>query len=267
MSKKNLAVSFLIFFLSFPLCVSARQRQFPELKGYKSTMNFRVWAPTQENADIIASELEEYYKEFLSDLKYGGMLKKKPEIRVFKNYEEYIDKTRELGYNTTHTGGIAISRSARRPAKIYFFLSNRLIQVLRHELTHVLFKEITAGLKTNAKIPLWLNEGIAVYEERGMPYKAIVSGALKAGRVIPVGEVVSYTTYPTDRDKNHLFYAQSASLVDFLLNKYGGTKFLVFSRKQVRNSKSINEALSSTYYPHIKNVSQLSGAWLNSLKK
>ncbi len=268
MSKRHLtALSLIIFFLVMVLCAFTRRGQFPELTGYKSTMNFCVWAPTQEDANALAKEMEEYYRKFRRDLKYGGMLKKKPEVYVFQNYEEYVDKTSILGYNTSHTGGIAVPRSARKPARIYFFMGKRLIEVLRHELTHVLFKEITAGLRTDVEIPLWLNEGIAVYEEKSERYRETVRNTIKSGQIIPIAELVSYVNYPEDLNKRALFYAQSASLVDFLLNKYGGAKFLAFSRKLVRGGKNIDEALSSTYYPQIRNVSQLSDAWSNFQKR
>ena len=241
---------------------------FPELKGYKSTMNFHVWAPTNGDAGTIAEGLEKYYKRFLKDLKYGGMLKKKPEIYIFKNYQEYLDKAKTLDYNVSHTGGIAIPRSARKPAKVYSFLSKNLLsEVLPHELTHLLFREITAGLMTDAKIPLWLNEGIAVYEEEGKRYEAPIKKALESNQIIPINEIVSYKDYPPDLQKRALFYAQSASLVDFLLNEYGGAKFLAFSKKLIRGGKNIDKALFSTYYPRIKNVSQLSDAWLNFLNR
>jgi len=268
MKKSRLAALLLILVpVSLLLCAFTKGGPFPELMGYRSTMNFSVWAPTQEKADMVADELEEYYSRFISDLKYGGMLKKKPEVYVFKDYEEYVDKTGTVGYNTSHTGGIAVPRSARKPAKIYFFIGKHLSEVLQHELTHVLFKEMTAGLRTDARIPAWLAEGIAVYESRGHQYKARVTEALRTGRTIPTAEVVGSAAYPEDRDKISLFYAQSASLVDFLLNQYGGVKFLAFSTKLIRGGKTIDEALSSTYYPHIRNVSQLNDAWLNFQKQ
>jgi hypothetical protein len=231
-------------------------------------MNFHVWAPTQNDAEQIARELEGYYHRFLSDLNYGGMLKMKPEISVFKNYQEYLDKINPLGYNVSETGGISIPRSARKPAKVYSFLSDNLLnKVLPHELTHLLFKEITAGLKTDAEIPLWLNEGMAVYEEESKRYEAWVKKALQDNQIIPITEIVSYSDYPEDSNKNTLFYTQSASLVDFLINEYGGAKFLTFSRKLIRGGKNINEALFTTYYPHIRNVTQLNDAWLNFLRR
>jgi hypothetical protein len=268
MSKRHLIFLPFIIFLSLLACAFIKKCPFPELKGCKSTMNFCVWAPAYEDASVIAKGLEDYYRQFLSDLRYGGMLKKKPEIYIFKNYQEYLDKTKPLGYNVSHTGGIAIPRSARKPAKVYSFLSKNLLsEVLPHELTHLLFKEITAGLMTDAKIPLWLNEGIAVYEEKGRRYEAPVKHALETNQIISISEIVNCNDYPLDLNKRALFYAQSASLVDFLLNKYGGAKFLAFSKKLIRGGKDIDEALFSTYYPHIKNVSQLSDAWLNFLKQ
>ena len=231
-------------------------------------MNFTVWAPTQNDAEAVALGLEEYYKRFLRDLECGGMLKKKPLVYIFNNRQDYLDKVKSLGYNVENTGGIAIPRSARKPAEIYSFLSDNLLdEVLPHELTHLLFREITAGLKTNAVIPLWLNEGMAEYEKRTKRYKAEVKRALEANTLIPLSEVVSYTAYPQDLNQNRFFYAESASIVEFLLTRYGGAKFISFSRKMVSGKKDINEALFSTYYPQIKDASQLNDAWLKFLKQ
>ena len=72
-----------------------------------------------------------------------GMLKKKPRVYIFANYQDYLDNLKGLGYNVNDTGGIAIPRSARKPAEIYSFLSNNLLdEVLPHEITHLLFKEV-----------------------------------------------------------------------------------------------------------------------------
>lgn len=235
------------------------------LKGYKSTMNFCVWAPTQNDAEKISAAIEDYYKKFLKDLKYGGMLKKKPEVYIFKNYEEYIS---EVGVENINTGGLAHPHSAREAAKVYSFLSPYLIEsVLPHELTHLLFREITTGLKTDAHIPLWLNEGMASFEESSRHYKEEVSLAFKKGGIIPVEELVSLKQYPEDMAKNSLFYAESASLVDFLINSYGGQKFLSFSEKLIRGGKDISEALRDVYYPDIKDVSGLSKAWVKFQNK
>jgi hypothetical protein len=231
-------------------------------------MNFEVWAPSQKDAEMVARGVDEYYKRFLRDLECGGMLKKKPHVYIFANYQDYIDKLGGIGYNVSNTGGIAIPRSARKPAEIYSFLSDNLLdEVLPHELTHLLFKEITAGLKVDADVPLWLNEGMAVYEEKDKSYKLEVKRALESGALIPLSEVVSHTAYPADLNKNRLFYAESASIVEFLLTEYGGAKFTSFSKKLVSGGKKIDEALFSTYYPQLKDVSQFSDAWLKFLKK
>jgi len=264
----NLAAFFLIIFLFMPLCAPADEIPFGTLKGYKNTMNFSVWAPTKDDAETIAAGLEDYYSRFLKDLECGGMLKKKPRVYIFGNYQDYLDKLKGLGYNVEHTGGIAIPRSARKPAEIYSFLGDNLLDaVLPHEITHLLFKEVTAGLKTDARVPLWLDEGIAEYEEKSKRYRTEVKGALESQALIPASEIVKYSTYPADLNRRSLFYAESASLVEFLLAEYGGAKFTSFSRKLVSGGKNIDEALFSTYYPRLKDVSQLNDAWLKFLKK
>lgn len=260
-------IFFIIALLAASLAV-ADKTPFGILDGRKNTMNFEVWAPSQKDAEMAADSLEKYYKRFLKDMECSSMLKKKPRIYIFANCKDYIDKVMPLGYNVENTGGIAIPRSARKPAEIYSFLDDALLdRVLPHELTHLLFNEITVGLRVGAVIPIWLNEGIAVYEESARSCKKAAIEALKAEMLIPLAEIVGYAEYPADLDKNRLFYAESASVVEFLLTEYGGAKFISFSKKLVSGKKKINEALFSTYYPQIKDVSQLNDAWLEFLKK
>lgn len=268
MKRIKLASFFLVLLLPLSLSVTAGKTPFGVLGGYKNTMNFSVWAPAQKDAEIVAAGLEAYYSRFLKDLEYGSMLKKKPQVYIFKNYQDYLDKLTPLGYNVANTGGIAIPRSARKPAEIYSFLSDNLLdEVLPHEITHLLFKEITAGLKIDARVPLWLNEGIASYEEKSRQYRIEVKEALESRTLIPASEITRYSSYPADLKTRSLFYAESASLVEFLLAEYGGAKFTSFSKKMVSGGKDINEALFSTYHPQMKDVSQLNDAWLKFLKK
>lgn len=264
----NLAPFFLAFLMLLPSYVSADETPFGLLKGYANTMNFSVWAPARNDAKTVAAGLESYYSRFLKDLECGSMLKKKPRVYIFGSYQDYLDNLRKSGYNASNTGGIAIPRSARKPAEIYSFLSDNLLdEVLPHEITHLLFKEIVAGLKVDCRMPLWLDEGMATYEERSDEYKAQIRASLASGTLIPASEIVAYSSYPQDMKTNSLFYAESASLVDFLLSEYGGAKFTAFSRKLASGGKNINEALYSTYYPRLKDVSQLNDAWLKFLKK
>ncbi len=264
----NLALLLLAFLISSSSCLSAGEMPFGILGGHVDTMNFSVWAPSEIDARVVAESMEKYYNRFLKDLEIGSMLKKKPLVYIFANYQDYLDNLGGLGYNTANTGGIAIPRSARKPAEIYSFLNNELLdRVLPHEVTHLLFKEVTAGLKTDAHVPLWLNEGMATYEEKSDDYKMRVKGALESGVLMSASKIVKYTDYPADLNTRSLFYAESASLVEFLLARYGGEKFTFFSRKMISGGKNVDEALSSTYYPQIKDASQLNDAWLKFLKR
>ena len=55
-----------------------------------------------------------------------------------------------------------------------------------------------------------------------------------------------------------LFYLQSVSIVDFLIEKYGTKKFTTFCRN-LRDAKTLNEALSSTY--RLKDIQELEEEW------
>jgi hypothetical protein len=98
-------------------------------------------------------------------------------------------------------------------------------ELLEHELVHV----VLAERFSTRRIPRWADEGIAVAEERsgrmGRLERTLLD-AVEAGRHIPLSRVLTADRYPADAARADLFYAQSASLVKFLL-RYGDAADLV----------------------------------------
>jgi hypothetical protein len=100
--------------------------------------------------------------------------------------------------------------------------------VLPHEVTHV----ISAGEFGERPLPAWASEGMAVLSEpreriarhlRDLPrYRA-------AGTLWSLDEFMALDGYPRPRDLGP-YYAQSVSLVEFLLQKKGPQTFVQFIR-------------------------------------
>ena len=63
-----------------------------------------------------------------------------------------------------------------------------------------------------------------------------------------------------------IFYAQAVSVVGFMIEKYGSAGFRRFCG-QLRDGKTINEALRFTYPEKICNVSLLEKEWYKYLKE
>lgn len=106
--------------------------------------------------------------------------------------------------------------------------------ILPHELAHVLHHRYVGG----AHQPIFLKEGIAVSMERDGAKEARdeIRRRVKDGSAFPLAKLVSFSAYP-DRDVR-LFYAQSATVVGFIVDEYGldGLKELMFAFRGTTDS-------------------------------
>ncbi|MBN1430364.1 MAG: hypothetical protein JXB07_18485 [Anaerolineae bacterium] len=95
-------------------------------------------------------------------------------------------------------------------------------RVIAHELNHIVVGRYTFSCMMS--IPNWFGEGFAMYSE-GEPeayYTNILNEAIEADRLLSVRELGQI--FSNDPDVALLSYAQSQSLVTFLIEKYGEDK-------------------------------------------
>ena len=116
-------------------------------------------------------------------------------------------------------------------------------------------------------MPLWIDEGIAQWEEPKKRAKArpIAFYLIQNQSVIPLADLTTMNDL-SGKDENtvHAFYMQSVSLVDFLIKRYSAQSFTDFCR-QLRDGKRLNEALGSAYSGSIKDIDELQTKWLKSI--
>ena len=98
-----------------------------------------------------------------------------------------------------------------------FVLVGMRLDGMVHEMTHLLLDEAVDSPR--ARVPSWLNEGLAMYfESGGRGRDAVVEEALRRGRLLPLKGMGSQPGRPRDI---RLFYAQSRSVVDHLMRVHG----------------------------------------------
>ena len=91
---------------------------------------------------------------------------------------------------------------------------------LIHELTHLMLHEAVDSPR--AKVPAWLNEGLAMYFERGSGYReSQVRDASRHGWLLPLRHMESVPGRPSEV---RLFYSQSASVVRYLMENHGSSR-------------------------------------------
>jgi Peptidase MA superfamily len=93
-----------------------------------------------------------------------------------------------------------------------------------HELAHLVTYQMT--FNPYGDIPTWLNEGISMYAEGTLEegYQSVLAKAVSEGELISVQSLSS--SFPADPERATLAYAESYSLVDFLIYTYGQEKML-----------------------------------------
>jgi hypothetical protein len=141
----------------------------------------------------------------------------------------------------------------------------RFAPILAHELTHIIFREYIGG----GKLPLWLEEGIALYiedkygERNALLDPDIIRKAIEDKTYIPFAKL-SYTTTASLGTQSqgyiNLFYAESFSMVAFLTEKGSRDNFYNLLHF-LRNGNNINDALAKSFIS-MKNMDDFQRQWI-----
>ncbi len=142
------------------------------------------------------------------------------------------------------TGGVAFTRYGTIAIGI---ASDNLYwgkRAVTHELTHLVIHQMTLNPYNN--LPTWLDEGLAMHTE-GMlelEFTTYLNKAIAEKSLISVRSLSSpFSAYA---EQSYLSYAQSYSLVDFLISKYGQAKMLELLLT-FRQGSSYDGALEKVY--------------------
>lgn len=92
-------------------------------------------------------------------------------------------------------------------------------RVIPHELTHAMLDQVTKP--PFGDIPRWMHEGLAMRSEGGMTAEeqALLSDAIENGELVSLRALNS--TFADARDQAVLSYAESYSLIEFIIDEYG----------------------------------------------
>jgi hypothetical protein len=151
----------------------------------------------------------------------GAYLEKPAEIYVYANTK---DLQGAMIYPQEWTGGAAFTRYGVIAIGISPIELSWGKRAIAHELTHLVIHQMT--LNPYNELPVWLDEGLAMYTEGPLEseYVAFLNKAIAEGSLISVRSLSSpFSAYA---EKSTLSYAQSYSLVDFLIASYGQGKML-----------------------------------------
>ncbi|MDP8212673.1 MAG: peptidase MA family metallohydrolase [Candidatus Zapsychrus exili] len=217
----------------------------------------------EEFVYAVEEAAEEYYDEISKNLGFvrykGWTWDERAKIYIYNDADDYKKAATRAPWS--HGLAFAKSKTIRTfPAAHGFFDS-----VLPHELGHIIFREFV-GFKAEA--PQWFEEGIAMYQEKARRWGAhkAVKEAIDDERFIPLDELTNLKLYrKTDQATINLFYAESASIVNYMINDLGKLKFVRFCRA-LEKGRPFEWTLESIY-PRFNNLKRLNKAWLNYLER
>jgi hypothetical protein len=117
---------------------------------------------------------------------------------------------------------------------------------MAHEMAHLVVHQVTMN-GYGVSLPTWLDEGLAMYAEGPLAssFTSVLSSAVGQNRLDSVQSLSS--SFPSGSEAAYLAYAESYSLVDYLLDRHGGQGKMLAFLAALRGGSGHEEALQSVY--------------------
>ena len=210
--------------------------------------------------DSFARELMDTCEEGLASLTQDiGTYPERP-IKIYV-YESTSALRGAMVFSQEWTGGVAFTDFGIVAISIPPSQLEWGKRALVHELTHLVVGQATFG--PYGQLPLWLDEGLATYSEGELDpdLRSSLIRAISEGTLISVRSLCSpFSAYA---DKARLSYAQSYSLVEYLLDNYGQDKMLDLLAV-LKQGSTYDEALTEVYGFDVNGLDALWRATLTS---
>jgi len=201
----------------------------------------------------LINQAEKYYNSIVDELGFRRFdfwsWDNRAKIYLYKDNANYLKDTRRAAWS-----GAMVSIKTRT-IKTYIGQDNFFDSILPHEMTHIIFREFIGDRND---LPLWLDEGIASSQEK----TSLISRLGIAKNIVNQNNYLKFDSLFEIRDSAlivpHTFYAESVSIIIFLLEEYGSERFLDFCRK-LRDAEPWRQALLVTY--HFFNFEEMEQVW------
>jgi hypothetical protein len=171
--------------------------------------------------EAFARELMATVEQALEDLQdyTGAELEEAIKLYIYANAQ---DLQGSMIYPQEWTGGVAFPRYGIMAIGISPDDLDWGKRAIAHELTHLVIHQVT--LNPYSDLPTWLDEGLAMHSEGSLEpvLQDYLNGAIAQNNLISVQSLASpFSSYAGEAA---LSYAQSYSLVEFLISTYGQDK-------------------------------------------
>jgi hypothetical protein len=196
------------------------------------------YEPGDDRAAMDVSEaLEDSYERITGDIGLAPSSKTVVELYTTPSlYNQYRKPARWAIGGKVYAGrNMMVFPSPSTWGKANIHRYEDLWHVMPHEFTHVVLRRYS--------LPMWLDEGVAVYESgqwsRG--YQRLLVEAMERDELLSLGELEDFNTF---LENGALSYAESSSAVAYIKDTYGDEGFRKLLRG-VASGMSFEEALKA----------------------
>ena len=196
-----------------------------------------------EGSDSFARELMDACEEGLARLTQDiGTYPERP-IKIYI-YASTSDLQGAMIFPQEWSGGVAFTAFSTIAIGISPSDLDWGKKALVHELTHLVVHQAT--FSPYGQLPIWLDEGLAMYNEGELDpvFRSYLQEAILEDKLISVRSLCS--PFSAETEKARLSYAQSYSLVEYLLDNYGQDRMLELLTI-LKQSSTYDEALTGVY--------------------
>ncbi len=237
-------------------------KEWEVIKGDNFIVYYRPSDVPEDFARTVMDSVQEEFRNVTTNLgitRYQGWSgDKRASIYIYKDENDYVQNGGQAGWS--HGAALVQTKMIKTyPSDAGFFDS-----LLPHELGHIILHEYVGPY---ADVPLWFDEGVAMYQEKAkrLGTHKIVQEALANGQFIPLSELTLMRLYNNSAQKTvELFYAESASVVNFMISELGESHFYKLCH-ELKEHIPFVDALPKVYM-HINDLDNLNKKWVNYLK-
>ena len=137
--------------------------------------------------------------------------------------------------------------------------------LLPHEISHLILLDFVGS---KSRIPIWFDEGVAQLQEKNKKMLAdqLMRKLVPSKQYIPLQILAQWDIRnENDPKKVMVFYAQSLSVVDFMIRNYGSHRFGNLCRG-LKDGLSFEKALKSAYTSLFDSLLDLEEKWVRYFK-
>ena len=254
--KEYILAAAVIGAISVLVAPQASAFEWREEKGDHFIVNY-----TQEEgfAKEVRRYAETYYTRIANDLGYTRFnywqWDNRVKIYIYPSEKDYHDATGQPAWSK--------GSASYQTKSISTFAWNKEFNetLLPHEIAHLIFRDFVGF---EGEIPLWLDEGVAQWQEPATRDIARQAGYTVVNKrvMFPLEYFMSiYSMDGRDEATVQYFYMQALSVVDFLIRRHGLQSFSEFCR-QLRDGHSMADALKAAYPASISNLKDLEKHWM-----